>query len=166
MSAFIIRKYEAEDYIPCRALWRELTEWHRQIYEAPTIGGDTPEDAFDKHLAKVGMERLWVAVHGSVVVGFVGLIVEEHEAEVELLIISQHYRCRGIGTQLLDTVLTEARKLSIRYLNARPVASNIDALHFFHQYGFDTIGHIQLFIDLKHRPRKPGIEIHNQQFNY
>lgn len=166
MSAYIIRKYKAEDYIQCRTLYRELTEWHRQIYDAPAIGGYTPEDAFDTHLAKVGMERLWVAVHGSDVIGLVGLIVEEREAEVEPLIISQRYRRQGIGTQLLDTVMTEARKLPIRYLNVRPVARNRGALQFFHQYGFDTIGHIQLFIDLKQRPWKPGIDIHNRQFNY
>jgi len=62
--------------------------------------------------------------------------------------------------------MTEASKLSIRYLNVRPVARNIDALHFFHHYGFDTIGHIQLFIDLKKRLWKTGIELHHRQFNY
>jgi hypothetical protein len=40
MSAFSIRKYKTEDYLPCRALWRELTEWHRHIYDAPQIGRD------------------------------------------------------------------------------------------------------------------------------
>jgi GNAT superfamily N-acetyltransferase len=166
MSAFIIRKYKAEDYLPCRALWRELTEWHRHIYDAPQIGGDTPEDAFDKHLAQVGMDCLWVAVHGSDVVGLVGLIIDEDEAEIEPLIVRQHYRRRGVGTQLLNTVLTEARKLPIRYLNVRPVPRNIVALQFFRRHGFDTIGHIQLFMDINQRPWKPGIELHHRQFNY
>lgn len=166
MIAFIIRRYRAEDYLQCRALWRELTKWHRQIYNAPYIGGDTPEEAFDTHLAKVGMDCIWVALHRSDVVGLVGLIIEEHEAEVEPLIVRHDYRRRGVGTQLLDTVLAEARKLPIRYLNVRPVARNIVALHFFHRHGFDTIGHIELFIDLKQRPWKREIEIHNRQFNY
>lgn len=166
MHDFRIRKYKAEDYLQCRALWRELTEWHRHIYNMPHIGGDTPEDAFDAHLAKVGTDCLWVAIHGSEVVGLVGLIVEENEAEVEPLIICQRYRRRGIGTQLLNAVMREASKLPIRYINVRPVARNMGALHFFHHYGFDTIGHIDLFIDMKKRPWKTGIEIHHRQFNY
>ena len=166
MSAFKIRKYGAEDYLQCRALWRELTEWHRQIYDAPEIGEDTPEDAFDTHLTKFGSDCLWVAIHGSEVVGLNGLIIKENEAEVEPLIVSQSYRRRGIGTQFLDTVLIKTRKFSIRYLNVRPVARNMGAVHFFHHYGFNTIGHIELFIDLKQRPWKTGIEIHHRQFNY
>lgn len=57
-----------KDYSRCRALWRELTEWHRHNYDSPHIGGYTPEDAFDEHLAKVGMDCLWVAIHGVDVV--------------------------------------------------------------------------------------------------
>ena len=166
MCSFLIRKYQAEDILQCRSLWRELTEWHRHIYDSPKIGGPTPEDAFDAHLAKVGMDCLWVAVQKSDVVGLVGLVIEESEAEIEPLIISQRYRRQGIGTQLLDVVMTEVSKLPIRYLNVRPVARNIDALHFFHHYGFDTIGHIDLLIDLKNRHWKSGIELHNRQFNY
>lgn len=166
MSDFTIRQYKSEDRTQCRELWRELTEWHRQIYNDATIGGDSPEDDFDKHLAKVGLENLWVATDESKLVGLVGLIVGKNEAEVEPLIVRHSHRRRGIGTQLLETVITEARKLPIRYLNIRPVARNIVGLHFFHGQGFDNIGHIQLFMDLSQRSWKTGIVLHNRQFNY
>lgn len=53
-----IRKYQETDREHCRALWRELAEWHREIYQDPTIGGEHPEDYFDKHLAEVGSNQL------------------------------------------------------------------------------------------------------------
>jgi len=41
--SFMIRKYQPDDREQCRALWRELTEWHREIYEDTTIGGEHPD---------------------------------------------------------------------------------------------------------------------------
>jgi hypothetical protein len=61
-QSLIIRNYEPQDLETCRALWRELTDWHREIYEDVTIGGDHPEKYFDKHLATIRPEQIWVAV--------------------------------------------------------------------------------------------------------
>jgi hypothetical protein len=61
MSHVTIRQYIAEDRMQCHELWRKLTEWHRYIYTDSKIGGPTPEYAFDTHLAKVGMDKIWVA---------------------------------------------------------------------------------------------------------
>ena len=37
-----IRRYHPRDLEGCRRLWVELTEWHRSIFETPSIGGDDP----------------------------------------------------------------------------------------------------------------------------
>jgi GNAT superfamily N-acetyltransferase len=111
-------------------------------------------------------DKIWVAIDESAVVGLGGLIVEKNEAEVEPLIVRHSHRRRGIGTQLLETVITAAQNLLIRYLNVRPVARNVVGLHFFHTRGFDTIGLIQLFMDMSQRSWKTGIILHNRQFNY
>ena len=105
----MIREYQIGDKEQCRSLWKELTEWHREIYQDPTIGGEHPEDEFDKHLAKVGPDRLWVAAHDSQVVGFVGLIVNGEEAEIEPLIVSKAHRHKGVGKQLTRRVVSESR---------------------------------------------------------
>ena len=36
-----LRDYQASDFGVCRSIWAELTQHHRDIYEDPTIGGDT-----------------------------------------------------------------------------------------------------------------------------
>ncbi|MDH5449444.1 MAG: GNAT family N-acetyltransferase [Candidatus Bathyarchaeota archaeon] len=162
----MIRKYKPNDREQCRRLWRDLTEWHREIYDDPTIGGEHPEDYFDKHLVKVGPDRLWVAVHDSQVVGLVGLIVTGEEGEIEPLIVIRAYRHKGIGKQLVETIISEARNMEIRYLNVKPVARNIQAINFLYQQGFKTLGHIQLFLDFADHTWKPGPRLFGCKFDF
>ncbi len=136
------------------------------IYQDPTIGGEHPEDYFDKHLAKVGSNQLWVAVHNSRVVGLVGLIIEENEAEIEPLIVSKDHRCKGIGKRLIETVVSEARKEGVRFLNVKPVVRNMKAIKFLYEQGFRNVGHIDLFMDFSNYTWKPGLEIHGYKFNF
>ena len=163
---FDIRKYRETDREQCRSLWRELTEWHREIYQNPTIGGEHPEDYFDEHLAKVGPERLWVAVHDSRVVELVGLMLEKNEAEIEPLIVSKNYRRKGIGKRLIETVVSDARKKGVRILNVKPVARNVETIKFLYNQGFRNVGHIDLFMDLSNYAWKSGLEIHGCKFNF
>jgi GNAT superfamily N-acetyltransferase len=164
--SLIIRNYRKDDREQCRSLWRELTEWHREIYQDQTIGGEHPEDYFDKHLAKVGSSRLWVAVHGSRVVGLVGLIVEENEAEIEPLIVSKTYRGKGIGKKLLETIISEARKIEVRFLNIKPVARNMETIKFLYKQGFKNLGYIELFMGFSDYVWKQGPEIFGCRFDF
>jgi GNAT superfamily N-acetyltransferase len=164
--SLMIRHYREDDREHCRSLWRDLTEWHREIYQDPTIGGEHPEDYFDRHLSKVGPDRLWVALCGSKVVGLVGLIVEGNEAEIEPLIVSKPYRGKGIGKQLIETVISEARKMRVRSLCIKPVARNVRTIKFLCRQGFKNLGHIELFIDFSDYAWKPGFEFLGCKFNF
>jgi len=165
-TALTIRKYREDDKEQCRLLWRELTEWHREIYQDPRIGGEHPEDYFDKHLAKVGPDKLWVAVHNSQVVGLVGLIVEGNEAEIEPLIVSKACRGKGIGKQLIETTISEVRKIGVRILSIKPVARNTETIKFLYRQGFKNLGEIELFMSFHDYEWKPGPEIFGCKFNF
>lgn len=162
----MIRKYQSEDRNQCRILWKELTEWHREIYEDPSIGGEHPEDYFDEHLAEVGPERLWVAVSGSNVVGLAGLIVKNREAEIEPLIVAKSHRHKGIGEQLVNAVVAEARKSGARFLSVKPVARNVEAIKFFYQQGFRTLGEIGLCMDFHQYKWKRGPRLFGLEYNF
>lgn len=161
-----IRRYQPADRKQCRDLWKELTVWHRKIYQDPTIGGENPEHYFDEHLAKVGPERLWVAAYDSQVVGLVGLVVEEVEAEIEPLIVSENYRYKGIGKQLLRIAISEARNLGVKFLKVKPVARNVQAIKFFYNQGFKNLGHIDMFLDFCDYKWKPGPKLFECEFNF
>ncbi len=70
-------------WAPCRVLWVQLNEWHRQIYEDPSIGGPEPSQKFDEHLQHVGPENIWVAESSGHVIGMAGLIPGDQKAELE-----------------------------------------------------------------------------------
>ena len=166
-KGFIVRKYQATDREQCRGLWRELTEWHREIYQDPRIGGAHPEDYFDKHLAKVGPEQLWVAEQDTELVGLVGLMSGLYdEVEIEPLIVSRAYRGKGVGKQLIQTVNAEAHRRGLRSLNVSPVARNIGTIKFLYELGFKNLGQIQLFIDFTDYKWKQGPELFGCKFKF
>lgn len=165
-ECYIIRKYQEDDREQCRYLWRELVERHREIYQKPTIGGEHPEDYFDKHLAKVGSDKLWVAVHNSLPVGLVGLIVEGNEAEIEPLIVSKAYRGKGVGKQLVEAIISESRRMGIRTLSVKPVARNIQSIKFLYKQGFKNLGEIELFMSFSDYSWKAGPELFGCKFNF
>lgn len=142
-----IRAYEDRDLHACRALWRELTQWHRELYEDTTIGGDQPELGFDSYVEEFGRERVWVAEQERVV-ALAGLIVRGRNGELEPVVVDARARGRGIGRALVEHVVEAARAEGLRRLTVRPVARNADALQFFHAAGFDVLGHVDLQIDL------------------
>lgn len=162
----IIRNYQSKDIDSCRELWKELTEWHREIYQDPSIGGEHPENFFDKHLAEIGPDQIWVAVDDSRVVGLVGLITKGNEAEIEPVIVTSSYRGNGIGTQLLESAITAARGKGARFLTVKPVARNLKTIQFLHKHGFKNIGFIELFIDFSKRPWKSQIELFDCEFEF
>lgn len=56
MQRVVVRNYQDVDRQRCQSLWRELTQWHREIYGDQTIGGDQPENYFDK--TNPGLDRI------------------------------------------------------------------------------------------------------------
>lgn len=149
-----VRVYRSADLESCRALWTEMTERHREIYDDPSIGGRCPGLEFDKHLSRVGSERIWVATIGEDVVGLVSLILDDQQAEVEPLVISSCHRGRGIGRELLRHAVKQAESLGVLCLSVKPVARNEEAVSFFYDAGFKILGHVQLFMWLG--PSSPG----------
>jgi len=164
-----IRRFRTSDRDACRGLWEELTLWHRQIYIDPTIGGSDPGAHFDSYLEKHGPRHIWVAEVGGKTVGMAGLISGDEGPELEPLIVSEEYRRRGLGRLLSENVIRTAREEGAKMLHVRPVARNESAIRFFHGCGFDTLGHIEMFIDLTpatHQRWKGGKRVAGKDFRF
>ena len=168
-SVLTIRKYDSSDQKACRSLWAEMVERHREIYDDPSIGGDDPGLEFDQHLNTVGREHIWVAESGGTVVGLVSLIVCGEQAEVEPMVVASSHRGAGIGRELVSHVIEEAKRLGVLCLCVKPVARNEEAISFFYDAGFRTLGHIQLFRWLGESfpgQWKRGPELFGKKFDY
>lgn len=156
----MIRGYRDEDLDTCRNLWVQLTERHREIYENPRIGGEDPGLQFDRHLERVGADRIWLAETHGVVVGMVGLIPENHDGspEIEPIVVAPQARGAGIGRRLIKHVLDVARQMGASEVAVSAVGRNAEAIRFYHDMGFDTIGYVELFHDLRPVDEQPWRE--------
>jgi len=114
--------------------------------------------------------RLQASARGGQVIGLVGLIFSESEAEIEPIIADaprtglpcpagQRLAAQGWGRRrysppwaLVEQALACARQASVqstvgvRYLSVRPVARNLDAIGFFYRAGFELLGRVELGI--------------------
>jgi len=165
----VIRRYRPQDYDMCRALWAELTEHHREVYDDPSIGGDDPGHWFDAYLANPERRASWVVEVQGRIVALAGLVTDGEEIEIEPVVVSSRYRSKGIGTMLVRHVLEEARCIGVGSVSVSPVARNSQAISFFVRLGFDLLGHVQLFQDLSDRSPsrwKSGISIHGHRLRY
>ena len=163
-----IRAYEDGDYDACRALWVELTERHRLIYDDPTIGAPDPGVAFDDYLANPSRTCTWVATTDDTVIGFTGLFVWGNHAEIEPIVVTEQLRSQGTGRTLLQTAIAEAKARGVEFLSIKPVARNVEAIKLFAATGFEQLGHLDLTMYLGERPRtwRDGIDVHGRRFRY
>jgi len=163
-----IRPFAPHDAETCRRLWEELTEWHREIFDSPEIGGEEPGRAFDEHLVTVGPENLWVAEDEGKIVGLAGLVTGV-EAELEPVVVAGDHRGRGIGRMLAEAVVDAARERGARTVKVRPVGRNVEAVRFFHGLGFDILFQLELGMDLVDRGREvwvPGERVAGRDFRF
>jgi GNAT superfamily N-acetyltransferase len=165
----VIRPYAGRDYAAGRALWAELTEYHRGIYADPMIGGDDPGAGFADYLATPQRAGSWVAESHGQVIGLTGLFDHGTTGEVEPVVVAATARGQGAGRSLIDRVVAEARARGHEYLTIRPVGRNVAAIRRFHAAGFRTLGqHIDLTMDLAPRRHEwlSGASLHGLDFDY
>ena len=162
-----IREHDMADRDACRRLYAQLVEHHREIYDDPTIGGDDPGSGFDDYLATPDRVMTWVADDGGEIIGMTGLFWEDGESTIEPVIVDRRCRRAGVGRSLVEVAIAESRRRGASDVNIKPVARNGSAIRAFHELGFRTVGHVQLFMSLD-RDRsywREGPQLDGRQFD-
>jgi L-amino acid N-acyltransferase YncA len=167
VAEIAVRAYEPRDRDACTGLWVQLTQWHRELYEDDSIGGDDLTVWFDRYLEEQRPERVWVAERDGRVVGFVGAIRDDRRWELEPIVVERSERGRGIGRALATTLIEAARSEGLRAVEVRPAAHNVRTLQFFHSLGFDVLGQLELTLDFVRPERwRPGERLAERDFRY
>lgn len=169
--AVTIRSYRPSDHQACRALWAEMTEEHRRLYDDPSIGGPDPGAAFEEYLTRLDLSGMWVADHAEQgVVGFVGLVLSDQagEGEVEPVVVSEAHRHRGIGRALMGKVAEEAKRRRLSHLTISPASRNVDAIRCLHSVGYTALSSVTLTLDVANRTHgwQDGLDLHGLRFHY
>ncbi|MBD3178972.1 MAG: GNAT family N-acetyltransferase, partial [Candidatus Latescibacteria bacterium] len=122
-----IRNFQSSNLQRCRKLWVEMAGRYREIYDDLSIGGIHPGLEFDEHLEKVGAEMTWV-----------------FESD-DILVVTSDMRGHGLGRKLIGHLARKAEEMEVLCLGVNPVGRNREAVEFFCDSGFITLGHIQMF---------------------
>ncbi len=166
MRVVEIRPYVDGDRAQCQRLYAQLVEHHREIYDDPSIGGDDPGAGFDEYRRHPELVMTWVADDAGALVGLTGLLWQGGECEIEPVIVERTRRGSGLGRALVETAIEEGRRRGASDVNIRPVARNADAIAAFHELGFRTLGHVQMFQRLDGSGNwRPGPELHGRSFD-
>lgn len=163
-----IRAYRPTDHSVCRALWAELTQVQRDLYDDPDRGGADPGVGFEEYLTRLDLSGMWVAEHSEDgVVGFVGLTLNGRAGEVYPVVVTQRHRSQGIGTALLAHVADQARNRALRELVVIPESRNVAAIRCLHAAGYDMLAAVRLTLNLAGIRRETDeMDVHNLRFRY
>ncbi len=76
----------------------------------------------------------------SSIVGFAGMWMYVDEAHIATLATHPHWRGRGIGETILQTLLREAHRRSATIATLEVRAGNVAAQSLYRKYGFEEVG--------------------------
>ena len=94
-----------------------------------------PGRSFSEEICKVyGFSR--VAVLDGKVIGYACADYEQHESRILKVAVCQDFRRRGVGTMLMNDMISELKKKGCIFMYLKVRASNAGAQKFYQSFGF------------------------------
>lgn len=81
-----------------------------------------------------------VAKKGKEIVGFAGIKVVLENADIMNIVVKQNYRNQGIGSSLLEKILSLSKNLNISHICLEVSQDNLYAINLYKKFGFTEIG--------------------------
>lgn len=81
-----------------------------------------------------------VAKNDKKVIGFIGIKHILDEADIMNIVVRKDFRNQGIGTLLLENIITLCKELNLTYLNLEVNEENYSAIHLYKKFGFEKVG--------------------------
>ena len=81
-----------------------------------------------------------VAKENHQIVGFAGIMTCLDEATLNNIVVKKSCRGRGIGGELLDTIIELCADLNMKTLTLEVDSSNIPAISLYKKFGFQNLG--------------------------
>ena len=81
-----------------------------------------------------------VAKINNEVVSFAGIKIVMDQADVMNIVTKKTFRNQGIGTLLLDNLISIAHKLQLSSISLEVNEENLPAIHLYEKFGFKNLG--------------------------
>ncbi len=82
----------------------------------------------------------WVATENGAVRGYIGMNYVLDEGYIYNIAVDAAYRCRGVGTALLQTLVTHCKKHGFAFVTLEVRESNAPARALYSRFGFIKVG--------------------------
>ncbi|MGC8479208.1 MAG: GNAT family N-acetyltransferase [Candidatus Micrarchaeia archaeon] len=132
MEQIVIRKARNKDL-------KEITHYFRELYK-----GDEEQEFYKSnlslHMHKSG-QIVFVALSGKKLIGYVWAVYYEHIKNkgvtyIEELFVSEKYRKRKVGTQLINKVISILKQRNIRSVYVAVGSHMYTVQRFYKEIGF------------------------------
>ena len=81
-----------------------------------------------------------VAKLNNEIIGFAGIKIIIDEADIMNIVTKKIYRNQGIGTFLLNGIITLCKKLNLSSISLEVNEINKSAIHLYENFGFEKVG--------------------------
>ena len=81
-----------------------------------------------------------VAKNSNEIVGFAGLKVIVDEADIMNIVVKKSFRHNGIGSILLEHLISYAKSLNLKTITLEVNEHNLSAIRLYDKFNFDHIG--------------------------
>ena len=93
-----------------------------------------------KEEIKSNNSKYIVAKVDNEVVGFAGIKIIMDEADIMNIVTKKSFRNHGIGTLLLDNLISMTHELHLSRISLEVNAENLPAIHLYEKFGFQNLG--------------------------
>ena len=81
-----------------------------------------------------------VIKNGSEILGFAGIWIAIDEAHITNIVIKKNYRNQGLGSIILENLITLAFSLNLKCITLEVRQSNSPAIKLYEKFGFNKLG--------------------------
>lgn len=81
-----------------------------------------------------------IAKLNNEIIGFAGIKTIMQEADIMNIVTKQSYRNQGIGTLLLENLISLSKQLKLTSLSLEVNENNLPAIHLYNKFGFENLG--------------------------
>lgn len=117
------------------------------------------EKSFEDSL-KLDYSLFLVAEEEGEIAGYAGMYLIQHEGNVTNIAVFQKWKRRGIGTMLVQEMLSEIKKRGVTAATLEVRESNIGAIALYEKAGFQSVGIRKNFYD---NPKEDAVIMWNYE---
>jgi GNAT superfamily N-acetyltransferase len=151
---FKLREFLANDLEECVSLYRQMVDYHREIYEDNTIPCD--DEYIRKKLQRTDDNYIKiVAEKDKRIIGLLTVDIKGRTCELDEILVEKSMRGKGVGIALAEYLKKTALERGCTEIQVSFAARNEKALNFYYRkIGLNCLGMIQIFMPLTEKGKE------------